>query len=133
MKSVRGVVFALCAALLCAAFVPGARADQFNKKVIVTFSMAVGVPGRVLPAGTYVFKLVDGIAVEHVVQIWNEEETELLATAMTIPITRSESPAQSIFAFEDPVGKSPLAIKAWFYPGDKTGEEFVYSRTSDIQ
>jgi hypothetical protein len=133
MKSVRGVVFALCTLLLCAAFVPGARADQFDKKAIVTFSMAVGVPGRVLPAGTYVFKLVDGIAVEHVVQIWNEDETELLATSLTIPITRSESPAQSIFAFGDRVGKSPLAIKAWFYPGDKTGEEFVYSRTPDIR
>jgi len=55
MKIVRGIVFALCAALLCAALVPGARADQSDKKVIVTFSMAVAVPGRVLPAGTYVF------------------------------------------------------------------------------
>src|SRR5260370_23896153 len=133
MKRVRGVVFALCTLLLCGVYDPGARADQCDKKVIVTFSMAVGVPGHVLPAGTYVFKLVDGIAVEHVVQIWNEEETELLATSLTIPITRSEPPAHSIFAFEDRVGKSPLAIKAWFYPGDKTGEEFVYSRTSDIR
>jgi len=133
MKSVRGVVFALCTLLLCAAFVPGARADQFDKKVIVTFSMAVGVPGHVLPAGTYVFKLVDGIAVEHVVQIWNEEETELLATTLTIPITRTYSPARSTFEFKDRVGKSPVAIKAWFYPADNTGEEFVYSRTSDIR
>jgi hypothetical protein len=131
MKSVRGVVFALCAALLCAVFVPGARADQWDKKVIATFSMAVGVPGHVLPAGTYVFKLVDGIAVEHVVQIWNEEETELLATTLTTPITRTYSPARSTFEFKDRVGKSPAAIKAWFYPGNKVGEEFIYSRTSD--
>jgi len=70
MKSVRGVVFALCAALLFAVFVPGARADQFDKKVIVTFSMAVGVPGRVLPAGTYVFKLVDGFGMKRKPNSW---------------------------------------------------------------
>ena len=131
MKTVRGIAFALCAALLFAVFVPGARADQWDKKVIATFSMAVGVPGHVLPAGTYVFKLVDGIAVEHVVQIWNEDETELVATSLTIPITRTYSPARSTFEFKDRVGKSPAAIKAWFYPADNTGEEFVYSRTSD--
>jgi hypothetical protein len=131
MKIVRGIVFALCAALLCAALVPGARADQWDKKVIVTFSMAVAVPGHVLPAGTYVFKLVNGIAVEHVVQIWNEDETELLATTLTVPITRTYEPARSTFEFDDRAGKSPVAIKAWFYPADNTGEEFVYSRTSD--
>ena len=127
MKIVRGIVFAL----LCAALVPGARADQWDKKVIVTFSMAVAVPGHVLPAGTYVFKLVNGIAVEHVVQIWNEDETELLATTLTVPITRTYEPARSTFEFDDRVGKSPVTIKAWFYPADNTGEEFVYSRTSD--
>ena len=131
MKTVRGIVFALCAALFCAALVPGARADQWDKKTIVTFSMAVAVPGHVLPAGTYVFKLVNGIAVEHVVQIWNEDETELLATTLTVPITRTYAPARSTFEFEDRVGKSPVAIKAWFYPADNTGEEFVYCRTSD--
>jgi len=131
MKIVRGIVFALCAALLCAALVPGARADQWDKKVIVTFSMAVAVPGHVLPAGTYVFKLVNGIAVEHVVQIWNEDETELLATTLTVPIIRTYEPARSTFEFDDRAGKSPVAIKAWFYPADNTGEEFVYSRTSD--
>jgi hypothetical protein len=131
MKIVRGIVFALCAALLYAALVPGARADQWDKKVIVTFSMAVAVPGHVLPAGTYVFKLVNGIAVEHVVQIWNEDETELLATTLTVPITRTYEPARSTFEFDDRAGKLPVAIKAWFYPADNTGEEFVYSRTSD--
>lgn len=131
MKTVRGVVFALCTALLCAVAIPGARADQCGKKAIVTFSMAVAVPGHVLPAGTYVFKLVTGIAVKHVVQIWNEDETELLATTPTIPITRTYAPARSTFEFEDRVGKSPVAIKAWFYSADNTGEEFIYPRTSD--
>src|ERR1700687_1450871 len=131
MKTVRGVVLALCTALLCAVAVPGARADQCDKKAIVTFSMAVAVPGHVLPAGTYVFKPVNGTAAKDRVQIWNEEEAELLATTPTIPITRTYAPARSTFEFEDRVGKSPVAIKAWFYSADNTGEEFIYPRTSD--
>src|ERR1700682_13948 len=130
MKTVRGVVLALCTALLCAVAVLGARADQCDKKAIVTFSMAVAVPGHVLPAGAYVFKLVNGIGVKHGVQIWNEDETDLLAPPPTIPITRTYAPARSTFEFEDRVGKSPVAIKAWFYSGDNTGEEFIYPRNS---
>src|SRR5258708_11614740 len=98
MKTVRGIAFALCAALLCAAFVPGARADQFDKKVIVTFSMAVGVPGHVLPAGNHLFKLGDGVAVGHVVQDLDEEENQHLATNLTSPVTRPYSPAPSTIA-----------------------------------
>src|SRR5260370_7345930 len=95
MKSVRGVVFALCTLLLCAAFVPGARADQFDKKVIVTFSMAVGVPGHVLPAGNHLFQLGDGQALEPGGQIWNEEETQLPATTPAIPTPPPSSPPPS--------------------------------------
>ena len=35
-----------------------ANADQWDKKTTVTFNAPVEVPGKVLPAGTYVFKLV---------------------------------------------------------------------------
>ncbi len=39
---------------------PAARADEWNKETIVTFSGPVQVPGKVLEAGTYVFKLDSG-------------------------------------------------------------------------
>ena len=35
----------------------GARADEWNKKTVLTFSQPLELPGIVLPAGTYVFKL----------------------------------------------------------------------------
>src|SRR5712692_10493794 len=40
-------------------FVPKVRADETNKKTIVTVNEPIQVPGKVLPAGTYVFKLLD--------------------------------------------------------------------------
>ena len=36
-----------------------ATADEWDKRTILTFSQAIEVPGKVLPAGTYVLQLVD--------------------------------------------------------------------------
>ena len=130
MQTVRGVVFALCTVLLCGTLAPHARADQWDRKTIVTFSDSVEVPGQVLPAGTYIFKLADTICDRHIVQIWNADETQILATTITIPSTRLEPPDRSIFQLEERPGNSPMALKVWFYPGDSTGQEFIYSRYS---
>jgi len=130
MQTVRGVVFALCTALFFAAIAPGARADQWDRKTIVTFSDSVEVPGQVLPAGTYIFKLADTIGDRHIVQIWNADETQILATTITIPSMHLEPHDRSIFQLEERAGDSPMALKVWFYPGDSTGREFVYSRHS---
>jgi len=134
MQTLRVVVFAVCTVLFTLLFgailAPSARADQWDKKTIVTFSDAVEVPGRVLPAGTYIFRLADSPTDRHIVQIWNADETQILATTITIPNTRFETPDKSIFEFEERAGDSPMALKVWFYPGDSTGQEFVYSHHS---
>ncbi len=131
MQTLRGAVLVLCAALVTMLFgatlAPGARADQWNKKTIVTFSDSVQVPGQVLPAGTYVFKLADSPSNRHIVQIWNADEDQILATILTIPSYRGETPDESIFELEERPGDSPMALKIWYFPGDSTGEEFVYS------
>jgi hypothetical protein len=38
-----------------------ARADEWDKKTVLTFSRPVGIPGYVLRAGTYTFRLADSI------------------------------------------------------------------------
>jgi hypothetical protein len=131
MQTVRGAVVVLCTVLVTVLFgavlAPGARADHWDKKTIVTFSDSVEIPGQVLPAGTYIFKLADSPADRHIVQIWNQEESQVLATTITIPNTRFEPPDRSTFEFEERAGDSPVALKVWFYPGSSTGEEFIYS------
>jgi hypothetical protein len=134
MHKLRGVVIALCAVLFLILFgamlAPGARADLWDKKTIVTFGEDVQIPGQVLPAGTYVFKLADSIADRHIVQIWNADENQLFATIMTIPNTRLDTPERSLFEFDERPSGSPSALKVWFYPGNSAGEEFVYSHVS---
>ncbi len=130
MQILRVVIFTVCTVLFCAILAPGARADQWDKKTIVTFSDSVEIPGQVLPAGTYVFKLADSPSDRHIVQVWNADEDQILATIMTIPNTRFEAPDKSIFELEERPSNSPMALKVWFYPGNSTGEEFIYSRSS---
>jgi len=130
VRKLFAVVVAVSTLLLCATFAPGVLADQWDKKTVVTFSDSVEIPGQVLPAGTYVFKLADSPTNRHIVQIWNAGESEILATIMTVPATRFEAPDDSLFEFDERPSDSPPALKVWFYPGNGTGEEFIYSNTS---
>ena len=63
-------------ALMGAVFAPGAKADDWNRKTVITFSGPVEIPGvhlkgwGVLPAGTYVFKILDSQSDRHIVQIF---------------------------------------------------------------
>jgi hypothetical protein len=126
MRMLRAVQLSLCAVLLCATLGPGVKADSWNKKTIVTFSDSVEIPGQVLPAGTYMFKLADSPSNRHIVQIWTGDESQILATIMAIPNHRPDPPDQTIIEFDERPGNSPMALHSWFYPGDNTGQEFVY-------
>src|SRR5437764_4722473 len=119
----------LCCALAIAAFVtPSARADEWNKQTFLTFSAPVQVPGATLPAGTYMFKLADLQGNRHVVQIFDKDGAKLYTTILAIPDERLEPAAKPLVMFTETPAGSPAAVKAWFYPGDTIGNEFVYPR-----
>jgi hypothetical protein len=130
MQDLRTLLLALCTALLCAIFVPGARAGEWEKTTIATFNVPVEVPGQVLPAGrTYFFKLADSPSDRHIVQVWNQNQDHLIATIQAIPDYRPQPTDEPVFYFEERPGNSPEAIREWFYPGDYYGQEFVYSES----
>src|SRR5204862_769013 len=101
-------------------------ADQWDKKTIVTFNAPVEVPGKVLPAGTYVFKLLDSASNRNIVQIYDKDEKQLLATILALPDYRLKPSDKPVITFEERPSGSPEAIKAWFYPGELYGQQFVY-------
>jgi hypothetical protein len=115
------------AALLCATLIPIARASESDKKTIVTFAAPVAIPGHVLPAGTYVFTVFDSPGDHNTVQVWNQNQSELLAMTETVPTYLLLAPDTPIFRLDDRFPDSPSVIRAWFYPGDTSGHEFVYS------
>lgn len=126
MRIIKTFQLCICAAVLCTFLGASANADVWYKKTVVTFSDSVEIPGQVLPAGTYVFKLANSISDRHIVQIWTGDETQLLATLMTVPDYRLDPPDKTIFEFDERPGDSPMAIHSWFYPGDNMGRQFLY-------
>jgi len=122
-----------------ASFAPNARADEWNKKTVITFSGPVEIPGvhlkgwAILPAGTYVFKILDSLSDRHIVQIFNKDETVVYATILAIPNYRLKATDKTVITFRERPAGEPEALRAWFYPGANFGEEFVYPKTRAMQ
>ena len=115
------------------ALAPTVRADEWNKKTIMTVSESIQVPNKVLPAGKYVMKLLDSPSDRHIVQIFNADETHLETTILAIPNYRLQPTGKTVFTFwETPPGQ-PKALRAWFYPGDNFGQEFAYPKSAAVQ
>jgi hypothetical protein len=106
-------------------FVPKGRADESDRKTIVTVNQPIQVPGKVLPAGTYVFKLLDSNNLT-LVAIYDADQMHLITTVQGIPDVRTETPDKAILQLEERASGQPEALKAWFYPGDNFGVGFVY-------
>jgi len=113
---------------LVSSAVPRAKADEWDKRTVVTLNAPVEVPGKVLAAGKYVFKLANNDSDRQVVQIFTEDETQVLATILAVPAYRFEPNSETVITLEERPGNSPEAIRKWFYPGDQYGVEFIYSR-----
>ena len=122
-----------CAAALTACLAPGARADEWNKKTILTFSGPVQIPGATLAAGTYVFKLADLQSNRHVVQVFDKDEKKIYGTILAIPDQKLEPSDKPVVMFAERPAGTPQAVKAWFYPGETIGNEFVYPKNQAVK
>jgi hypothetical protein len=126
-------------ALMGAILAPSAKADDWNRKTVITFSGPVEIPGvhlqgwGVLPAGTYVFKILDSQSDRHIVQIFDKAETTVYATILAIPNYRLKATDKTVVTFRERPAGQPEALRAWFYPGRNWGEEFVYPKAKAIE
>jgi hypothetical protein len=108
-----------------------ALADQLDKQTTVRFNQPVGVPGRILSPGTYVFKPADVAGNRDVVQILLEDEhgmERLVTSVMAIRAYRPDVPEKPMITLEERPSGTPDAVHSWFYPGDSYGWEFVYPK-----
>lgn len=104
-----------------------AKADAWDKKTIVTFSGPVGVPGKNLPAGTYVFKLADSNADRNIVEVFTKDQEHLLTSFIAVPKVRLSQENTTIISVNEETTGAPEVID-WFYPGDTRGLGFVYAK-----
>src|SRR5579864_1991647 len=133
MKIVKALLCLLAITLFGASVLPSAQADTWNKKTVMTFNQPVEIPGQVLPAGTYTFQLADSLSDRHIVQIFNADGSQIITTVLAINNYRLQPTGETVVKFEERSGDNPEALKAWFYPGDNFGQEFVYPKQRAIQ
>jgi hypothetical protein len=133
----RVLAIACSIGMLSIMFAGTASAQQgWDKRTRVTFKVPVEIPGisaQVLPAGTYVFRLNGSVADRHIVQILNSDESHLFANVLAIPNYRLRPTDKTVMTFSERRAGEPQAIRAWFYPGDNFGQEFVYPRKAAVE
>lgn len=134
MKSQKLQIVMFCLIALATLFVSSnANADMWNKATKLTFTEPVEVAGTVLQSGTYWFQLMNSPADRHIVQIWNADRSRLITTILAIPNYRLQPTGNTVIKFAERPTGTPEAIRAWFYPGDNFGQEFVYPKARAIE
>jgi hypothetical protein len=128
MGSIKSIAAAACAALLLTSAATTAQTPQ-DRLTNVTFSGPVSIPGKTLPAGTYVFKLADSPADRHIVQVFDKDQTQIYATLLAVPAERAEADGDPVITFKETPSDRPPAVRYWYYAGERSGNEFVYPKS----
>jgi len=106
-----------------------ARSDEWNLLTRISVNHSFSVPGKVLEPNTqYVLKLLDLSGTRNVIQIFNEDQSELLTSFIAASKYRLEPQDTTTFEFIEVNPGYPKPIRSWFYPGRLNGFEFIYPK-----
>ena len=114
------------AAVVSLLLTPAARADEFTKLTLLTFSGPVDLAGISLPAGTYRFSLADPETGRRVVKVASKDGTKTYGMFLSMSNQRVTPTRQPVILFKEAAAGAPPAVKVWFYPGESYGYEFAY-------
>jgi hypothetical protein len=104
-----------------------------DKPIYFTFSQPVALPGKTLPAGKYLFKLMNSQVNRTIVQVFNADGTQLQATFFTVAAERMDRPNDPEVRFMEGSETGPAAIRTYWYPGERRGWEFIYPRSEAMR
>jgi hypothetical protein len=125
----RNALRSACAVALLACLVEGTGSAQtYDKRTVFTFSGPVALPGVTLPAGQYLFRLADPIGDGKVVAVLSADGKTPFGMFLSLPAERLEPASTPEVRFMETAAGMPAAIKAWWYPGERTGYEFIYPK-----
>lgn len=119
---------ALAFVLFTITLAPFAKADEFDKKTVVTTHQSIQIQGKVLEPGQYVMKLHDSPSDRRILQVYNADGTKLEMTILAKSAYRLEPTGDTQLTFSEMQGGRPPALRTWFYPGDNSGLEFSLPR-----
>ena len=115
----------LCLVVISAVFSPIASAQRMDHGTKITINQPFEVSGTVLPAGTYVIRLMDVGGSQNVVEILNADETKAYKVVIGMPdFTFPKDPAKTEISFNEGQPGAPASMHAWFFPGDVGASEY---------
>jgi hypothetical protein len=98
-----------------------------GKTTYFTFSKAVRLPGVALPAGSYVFEVVNPETSANVVRVTSRDRSKVYLTQATLPAERPQSrDMQPRIVFGEAPAGQPPPVKSWFPDGATIGRAFIY-------
>jgi len=104
-----------------------ALADERDKKTVITTKESIMVPGKILPPGTYVMKLLESPN-RNIVTIFNDKEDQLQTMFIAFPNYKLNRTSDVTLTYWETPAGTPRAIRGWFWPGDNHGQEFAYPK-----
>ncbi len=128
MLSPRKFGLACAAAVFVCLMAAQVSAQPLDKRTLFTFSGPVTLPGVVLPAGEYLFRNADPNSSARVVQVMNADGTRHYGLFVTIAAERLEPASAPEVRFMETATGTPAAIRTWWYPGERTGYEFIFPK-----
>jgi hypothetical protein len=114
--------------LLAVVMSASAMAQPADKRTYFTFSGPVDLPGKSLPAGKYLFRLGDPTSGRRIVQVMSEDGRKPIGLFFSIPAQRPDIAEKPEVRFIETPRGAPAAIRTWWYPGERTGYEFIYPK-----
>ena len=104
----------------------------YDKVTNLTFSGPVQVPGAMLDAGTYRFRLTNPDTSRNVLQVLSYDGSNVYAMFYTTMDSRTDVTDDPFVTFRETPAGVPPAIRSLFYGGEHRGYEFVYPKGGPV-
>jgi len=128
MRPLRTILVMIALASVTA--IAHAQDPEYLKRADLTFGAPVRLPGMTLPAGTYRFELANPDSERRVVRVTSQDGKKQYGFLLSVPDTLATRPEhdQPLIFFREARADVPQPVRAWFYPNESTGYEFVYPK-----
>jgi hypothetical protein len=129
----------ICTLALSAVLVTAAPANEPVRRTPFSINEPLELPGMMLEPGSYVLKLIEPetqrnvLQVFETVQLWSDDETQLLSTMLTMPNYDLPTTDKTVFDFFDRGPNQPKALRLWFAPSRNYSQEFVYPQAQAVE
>ncbi len=98
-----------------------------HRTTYFTFPKDVSLPGVTLPAGNYVFEVLNPDTSADLVRVMNRQRSKTYALQFTRAIQRpASSGLRPTITLGEASKGAPQPIKTWFPQDDTIGREFIY-------